>query len=137
MPLSCILYLPLLCYKLLSCSLVVYTSTGMLYTGEGVQAIGFISRHPEVLLNIFVFCISSSIGQLFIFLTIVKFGPLVCSIITTTRKFFTILASILIFSNVLLTRQWIGMGLVFTGLGIDVYQGKKRQKESQQSSQPV
>lgn len=113
------------------------TLTGMLYTGEGVEAIGFISRHPEVIFNIIIFCISSAVGQIFIFITIVHFGPLVCSIITTTRKFFTILASIVIFSNALLPRQWVGMMLVFTGLGLDAYQGKAKQKPSTQDTQSV
>ena len=108
-----------------------------MYNGEALHAVQFISKHPDVLPNILVFCISSAVGQLFIFLTIVNFGPLVCSIITTTRKFFTILASIVIFSNTLLPRQWAGMLLVFSGLGIDVYQGRKKQLAAQSNTHPV
>ena len=99
---------------------------GLLATGEGVDAIGFIIRHPEVLYNIAVFGLSSAVGQIFIFTTVTNFGPLTCSIITTTRKFFTLLASVVIFGNVLLTRQWVGVALVFLGLGLDVYFGKAK-----------
>lgn len=49
---------------------------------------------------------------MFIFLTVTEFGPLPCSIITTTRKFFTVLASVILFGNVLSGRQWIGTILV-------------------------
>lgn len=114
-----------------------YPLPGMLLTGEGFSVIGFISRHPEVLLNIGIFCIASAVGQIFIFTTIVSFGPLVCSIITTTRKFFTILASVLIFSNALLPRQWVGVALVFSGLGMDAFYSKSKQKNGQQSTQSV
>ncbi|CAG0885461.1 unnamed protein product [Cyprideis torosa] len=62
--------------------------------------------------------------QLFIFLTVANFGPLPCSIVTTTRKFFTVLGSVIIFGNVLITRQWIGTVLVFTGLFLDALYGK-------------
>lgn len=62
--------------------------------------------------------------QYFIFTTITNFGPLTCSIFTTTRKFFTILASVVIFGNALVTRQWAGVLLVFLGLGLDIFLGK-------------
>lgn len=48
-------------------------------------------------------------------LQVSEFGPLPCSVVTTTRKFFTVLASVIIFGNVLLGRQWIGAILVFSG----------------------
>lgn len=53
--------------------------------------------------------------QSFIFMTVVYFGPLTCSIITTTRKFFTILASVILFANPISTMQWVGTVLVFLG----------------------
>jgi drug/metabolite transporter (DMT)-like permease len=64
--------------------------------------------------------------QNFIFLTVTAFGPLTTSIITTTRKFFTILASVMLFGNPLLLRQWVGVAMVFVGLGIDAYSGKAK-----------
>ena len=36
---------------------------GVLVTGEGVEAVGFVRRHPEVLLNVLVFGIASAVGQ--------------------------------------------------------------------------
>lgn len=50
-----------------------------------------------------------------------NFGPLPCSIITTTRKFFTVLASVIFFGNALSMRQWFGTVLVFTGLSLDSF----------------
>ncbi len=54
-----------------------------------------------------------------------EFGPLPCSIATTTRKFFTVLGSVLIFGNTLQGRQWIGAVLVFVGLFLDGAYGKE------------
>lgn len=48
-------------------------------------------------------------------MTVVYFGPLTCSIITTTRKFFTILASVILFANPISSMQWVGTVLVFLG----------------------
>jgi len=62
--------------------------------------------------------------QNFIFLTVTYFGPLTCSVITTTRKFFTILGSVLIFRHPLTTLQWTGTLLVFAGLSLDSAFGK-------------
>ena len=45
-----------------------------------------------------------------------EFGPLPCSIVTTTRKFFTVLGSVIFFGNSLLPHQWCGAVLVFTGV---------------------
>ena len=58
-------------------------------------------------------------------MTVTNFGPLTCSIFTTTRKFFTILGSVLIFGHTMIGRQWVGTVLVFIGLGMDSAYGKE------------
>ncbi|KAL0993273.1 hypothetical protein UPYG_G00105530 [Umbra pygmaea] len=101
---------------------------GVLWTGEVWDFLSFTDRHPSILWNIFLFGITSALGQTFIFMTVVYFGPLTCSIITTTRKFFTILGSVILFGNVISTVQWIGTILVFLGLGFDAKFGKTPKK---------
>ncbi|KYQ91048.1 Galactose transporter [Tieghemostelium lacteum] len=91
-------------------------------TGEFKPAFDFIFQYPEVIPTILVFCITSAIGQQFIFLTTNKLGSLNCSTITTTRKFFSILASIFWFGHKINSQQWFAIGLVFFGLGLDVVQ---------------
>lgn len=108
---------------------------GLLITGEGVSAVYFIIRHPDVILNLLAFSSASAIGQLFIFTTITEFGPLTCAVFTTTRKFFTILVSVIIFGNTLLQRQWVAVVLVFIGLSIDAYIGS-RKKITSNSNEP-
>ncbi len=86
----------------------------------------FISKHPEVFYNLCMFCACSVLGQVFIFKSITELSPLTCSIITTTRKCFTVLASVMLFGNSISTRQWGGVVLVFSGLFMDSYFGAKR-----------
>ncbi|KAK0059449.1 solute carrier family 35 member B1-like [Biomphalaria glabrata] len=109
---------------------VLWLAIGLLATGELFEFIGFASRHPIVLFNMISFSIASALGQMFIFITVTTFGPLTCSIITTTRKFFTILASVIIFQNPMSAQQWAGTSLVFVGLGLDSVYGKEKKNKS-------
>lgn len=101
-----------------------YLGVGLLLTGEGIEFIEFVKRHPDIVWHLLTFSVASALGQFFIFMTVSDFGPLPCSIITTTRKFFTVLGSVIIFGNTLLNRQWIGTALVFAGLFLDAAYGK-------------
>lgn len=97
-------------------------------TGEVWSFIDFVQRYPYVLNHIWWFSVLSAFGQLFIFLTVQDFGPLPLSLITTTRKFFTVLASIIYFGHPATTRQFIGTALIFIGLGLDSWKGKEPKK---------
>jgi len=105
---------------------VGYLAVALAFTGEGVEFLGFIQRHPAVLWQLATFSVASALGQFFIFLCVSDFGPLPCSIITTTRKFFTVLASVIFFGNSLITRQWLGTALVFAGIFLDGLFGKQK-----------
>jgi hypothetical protein len=43
--------------------------------------------------DVLLFCLCGAVGQLFIFATIKRFGSLLNTLVTTTRKFFNILLS--------------------------------------------
>uniref|UniRef100_A0A1Y1MDJ8 Sugar phosphate transporter domain-containing protein n=1 Tax=Photinus pyralis TaxID=7054 RepID=A0A1Y1MDJ8_PHOPY len=107
----------------------IFVVVPILLSGELIKFIEFVTRHPTVLSNILLLALAGALGQLFIFLTVTEFGPLPCSVITTTRKFFTVLGSVLIFGNVLTVRQWIGAIIVFTGLFLDVFFSKGAPKK--------
>ena len=49
--------------------------------------------------------------------------------IDINRKFFTVLGSVLMFGNTLLTHQWVGAVLVFAGIFLDGAYGKQKQAE--------
>ncbi|XP_014814406.1 PREDICTED: solute carrier family 35 member B1, partial [Calidris pugnax] len=108
----------------------LFLGAGILFTGELWEFLSFTERYPSIIYNILLFGLTSALGQSFIFMTVVYFGPLTCSIITTTRKFFTILASVILFANPISTMQWVGTVLVFLGLGLDAKFGKVVKKTS-------
>ncbi|MGH0123555.1 UNVERIFIED_CONTAM: hypothetical protein FKN15_012961 [Acipenser sinensis] len=102
----------------------LFAKLRVLWTGEVWEFLSFTDRYPSVLYNIMLFGLTSALGQSFIFMTVVSFGPLTCSIITTTRKFFTILGSVLIFGNTISGMQWVGTALVFLAVQLPPHQKK-------------
>jgi len=95
---------------------ILILGIALVATGELLEFLKFVQRHPDVLWQMATLSIASALGQHFIFMCVTDFGPLPCSIITTTRKFFTVLGSVLFFGNALSQRQWIGTALVFSGI---------------------
>ncbi|XP_063242493.1 solute carrier family 35 member B1 [Bacillus rossius redtenbacheri] len=108
---------------------ILYVSFAVIMSGEIFAFITFVQNHPSIIWQILTFSVTSALGQFFIFLTVSDFGPLPCSIITTTRKFFTVLGSVLFFGNTLLPRQWIATVIVFFGLFLDTMYGKTVSKK--------
>lgn len=64
-------------------------------------------------------------GQVFIFLTINWYSPVMTTTITTTRKFFTILLSVWTYGHDFSTWQWFAIALVFTGLYLAILMVRK------------
>lgn len=106
----------------------IFLGTALVGTGQIFEFISFVQRYPQIIVQLLLFSTFSAIGQFFIFWTISDFGPLPCSIITTTRKFFNVLASVIFFGNPMLTRQWIATVIVFVGLFLDSFYGKQPAK---------
>lgn len=102
-------------------------------TGQLADGVAFCTRHPEVTSAVALYALASVVGQLFIYFTITEFDPLVLSTVTTTRKIFSTVYSVLRHpSNSLNGVQWSGCGVVFVMLGWEVVekylksQGAKR-----------
>ena len=100
-------------------SILMFTIAGL--RGELVPFLHYSMKTDKFCLYIFALCFTGVLGQQFIFLTVVNFGPLACSVITTTRKFFTILLSTIIFHHVLTFKHWFCVTVVFFGLALDVF----------------
>merc|ERR1719431_2484392 len=110
---------------------VAYLSVALVASGEGLEFVSFIQRHPSVVWQLATFSVASALGQFFIFMCVSEFGPLPCSIITTTRKFFTVFISVMLFNNSLINRQWLGTFFVFTGIFLDIFYGKEKSQKSE------
>lgn len=107
----------------------MYLGTAIVLTGELKLFLGFVDRHPEILWQLLGISLTGALGQMFIYIMVADFGPLPCSIITTSRKFFTVLGSVFLFGNKLLPRQWVATIIVFSGLFLDIMYGKTSEKK--------
>jgi len=100
----------------------------LLVTGEATKSILFCQKYPEVLWELLLFAIACPIGNHFIFLMIHEYGSLQCSIVTTIRKFLTILVNTIWLGRHLTILQILAVAAVFLGLELD-NRGKEREKE--------
>jgi UDP-galactose transporter B1 len=110
---------------------VIIVFVAMFVTDGFFPAIAFCTRYPEVVWEIASFSILSALGQTVIMYTLFRFNSLVLTTITTTRKFFTILGSVIVFGHVLNEYQMLGVFLVFLGLSLDIvekYQEKQKRR---------
>jgi len=108
-------------------------------TGDLHRALDFCARNPQIVPQLALFSLCSALGQNFIFYTIHQFGALTCTTVTTTRKFFTILVSVLWFSHYVSPIQWLAVTLVFIGLGVDIaygYLSKAKSKNKTTDTHP-
>ncbi|EEH39355.2 UDP-galactose transporter [Paracoccidioides lutzii Pb01] len=88
-------------------------------TSELSSALAFLSRHPTAIKDVIAFATCGAIGQLFIFHTLARFSSLLLVTVTVTRKMLTMLLSVMWFGHRLSGGQWIGVGLVFGGIGAE------------------
>ncbi|CAM9538177.1 unnamed protein product, partial [Ectocarpus sp. 8 AP-2014] len=89
-------------------------------SGQWAEGMAFISENPFVMRYVLGFSLASAAGQNFVFCTITWFNPLVLTTITTTRKFFTIVLSVILYGHTIGLRQWGGVAIVFAGIGFEM-----------------
>lgn len=101
---------------------------------EGLHPILFCLTTPHIIRSIILFCVSGTAGQLFIFGSLTAFGSLRLALITTTRKFFTVLLSVLLFGHSISTLQWVCVVSIFIALAVQSYNTKKLKRKAVQCS---
>jgi len=99
---------------------VLLTSLYLVPSGEMLEAFHFLREFPAALLDVTMYSILSALGQYSILVTLFRFNSLALAVITTTRKFFTILISVLWFGHPLTNMQWVGVGFVFFALSLEI-----------------
>ncbi|EFN58849.1 hypothetical protein CHLNCDRAFT_34185 [Chlorella variabilis] len=124
--------LQMMCWMNFWCGLY-YLPIMFVFSSVGSDLLAFCFQHPEAsagaLLagyDVLLFCLCGAVGQLFIFATIKRFGSLLNTLVTTTRKFFNILLSVLWNANPLLPQQWAAVVLVFSGLLVSSWTKSRR-----------
>ncbi|BGP22233.1 UDP-Glc/Gal endoplasmic reticulum nucleotide sugar transporter [Rhodotorula toruloides] len=98
------------------------------HINELSSALAFIRTHPSVKLDILLFGLTGSIGQLFIFATLSLYGSLTLVTITVTRKMATMLLSVFVFEHRLTKGQWAGVGMVFGAVAMEAIIARREKK---------
>lgn len=120
------IYNQILYVTLCSCGL---SMAGLFFQGHWMPALGFVSRHPDCLLDIALLSAAASTSQFFISHTIRTFGALVFATIMTTRQLVSIMLSCVFFGHPPTLPQWAGATLVFGALYFKTYQNSKKPKQ--------
>ncbi len=96
--------------------MMIFALAISLFWGEFTNGVAYCTQNPEVFSLIWKFSLCSAIGQSFIFYTVARFDPLVCSTVTTTRKIFSVMLSILFKENSIPIQGWMGLLLASGGI---------------------
>ncbi|KAF2101901.1 UAA transporter [Rhizodiscina lignyota] len=89
------------------------------------EALDFVTKYPSVGYDVVAFGFCGAVGQVFIFYVVSNFSSLVLVTVTVTRKMLTMLLSVIWFGHTLTPMQYLGVGLVFGGIGSEAYIGKR------------
>ena len=110
----------------LFCSSLVYIF-GVVTEGDDTHS--RLLSEPSLLWNCCYIGLCGTFGQVFIFLTISLFDCYLLTIITTTRKFFSVVYSNYVFGHNFNEMQWVGASIVMLCTSLELFGGKKKSKK--------
>lgn len=92
---------------------MIMTGITLIQSGEGLESLQFVLNDSTAMMHMVILSITSAIGQLFIFYTIKEFGPVIFTIVMTTRQIFSLVVSCFLFSHPLSVASGVGALMVF------------------------
>ncbi|KAJ8601314.1 hypothetical protein CTAYLR_007210 [Chrysophaeum taylorii] len=95
---------------------ILMTLFALVTSGELWTTLVFLKNNPVAALDNLTIAITSATGQLFIFYTIKTFGPVVFTIMMTTRQVFSIVLSTIIFGHTITITACFGALAVFAAI---------------------
>jgi adenosine 3'-phospho 5'-phosphosulfate transporter B2 len=109
----------------------------IVHQGELDATINFMTNHPSFLWHSFVFVICSTVGQLFIYYTIQKFGAVVFSIIMASRILFSVVLSCIVYDHHVSDLGYLGILVVFGAIGYRIQRKSEGQPLIRWKDQPA
>merc|ERR1719410_1494495 len=114
-------------------SAILITIVGLIVSGDFPVVTEFLMKNPTVFQYNVITAITSASGQLCIYYTIKEFGPIVFTIIMTTRQMISICLSAIIFGHAISLQSFAGALVVFSVL---FYQIRNRYYANKQKNAP-
>ncbi len=99
----------------------ILTLGSLLLRGVFFSSVSFLFTHSDFAIHVTLLSIFSAVGQLFIFHTIQAFGPLVFTLIMTTRQALSIFLSCILYDHELTQQALLGVVIVFISLLLRAY----------------
>jgi solute carrier family 35 (UDP-galactose transporter), member B1 len=100
-------------------------------------AIAFCRDNPIILRKLLIFGACSAIGQSFVFYVISTFDALTCVTVTTTRKIFSTVLSILTEGHSLSNIGWGGLTVASAGISMEIFEKMENRASSKALSQKM
>ena len=116
--------------NLFSC---IFTLNSLLQQGAFYSSLVFMSQFPRFAWDCIILSICSGLGQLLIYHTISKFGPLVFTIIMTLRQAMAIMLSCALYGHPITASGVFGVLIVFSAVFLKVYYGHRLKRLAAQS----
>ncbi len=115
--------------KLFSFFFIIFSSISIISNTilfGGFKTFTFYLQNKELLINLISYAVFTSIGQIFIYILLEKYGPLTLSMVTGVRKIISIAVSILLFGKII--SLWKFMSLMLGTLVIvwEIYDKVKK-----------
>ena len=98
-----------------------FTTFSLIVRGTIFSSLSFLVNNTEFAIHVIVLSICSATGQLFIFYTISSFGPVVFTLIMTSRQAVSIIISCIIYGHKLSLLAVVGVVIVFMAILLRVY----------------
>lgn len=98
----------------------VFSFVTLVHQEELLLSLSFVYSHPSMLLHLLLFCVSSTVGQLFLFYTVKSFGAVVFAIIMSVRILLSTLLSCWVFNHPVQELGLIGILLVFGAIAFRI-----------------
>ncbi|CAB3398983.1 unnamed protein product [Caenorhabditis bovis] len=90
----------------------------------------FAFEHSNFARDVFFLSLSGALGQIFIYSTIEKFGPIAFAVIMTIRQMLSIVLSTIMYGHALSLSAFVGFLIVFGAIITDIYDKYKNRRAS-------
>jgi len=106
-----------------------FTFVSLLRSGELFTSFNLVSSDPTIALDILMFSCAGASGQMFIFYTIKTFGPVVFTMIMTTRQLIAIVLSCVLYGHAISSGSMVGIVIVFSTIGYRIHRNHQNRKK--------
>lgn len=116
------------------------TLTSLIFNGTLLNSLNFFLQHFQFAVHSIFLSVCSAVGQLFIYYTISQFGPLVFTLVVTTRQAVSILLSCIVYGHSLTSQALVGICIVFVTLLLRAFiqeQTKRKKRQFDRNTQKL